>query len=172
MFKYILSSSSIAAMLGGESVIAVEPNPPSWDTNRVKILDPTDPQNNNQQTVDAIYSENGGNGAHGQWSDSRYAIMLLGGEHKINIKVGYYTQILGLGETPQDVTLDTFSSPSDSNFALGALCNFWRAAENFQTNNKVTWAVSQAAPIRRMIINNDIDLFQNGDSGEMGYASG
>jgi len=99
--------------------------------------------------------------------------MLLGGVHNINIKVGFYTQVLGLGSVPQEVTLGTLYCPNgDTNFQIGALDNFWRAAENFQTNNKVTWAVSQAAPLRRIVVNNDIDLYKYDSGDAAGYASG
>jgi hypothetical protein len=45
------------------------------------------------------------------------------------------------------------------------LCTFWRSAENFETG-ATTWAVSQASPLRRAVINGDFKL------SEAGYSSG
>jgi hypothetical protein len=65
----------ITALTWGSS----EPNPPSWDTKSVKIIDPND--GTCQKTVDAIWGENGGSNNHGQWSKSRYAVMFKPGSH-------------------------------------------------------------------------------------------
>ena len=43
------------------------------------------------------------------------------------------------------------------------MCTFWRSAENFETSG-TTWAVSQAAPLRRAIINGGLSLSQRGYS--------
>ena len=62
--------------------------------------------------------------------------MMLPGEHNINVKVGYYTQVLGLGLYPNDTSIDEFSSPNgDTNFGVGALNNFWRSVENVKLLN-------------------------------------
>lgn len=83
----------------------------------------------------------------------------------MNVKVGFYTQVMGLGNTPKDVTLSSLQSPDgSSNPHNGALCNFWRSAENVQVNSHTIWSVSQASPIRRLQINNNLDLSQRGYS--------
>lgn len=55
---------------------------------------------------------------------------------------------------------------------LGALCNFWRGAENVQVNENINWAVSQAVSLRRLQVNGNVDLFALADDNEVGYASG
>jgi len=91
--------------------------------------------------------------------------MFKPGNHHVSVKVGFYTQVLGLGDKPKDTTISGLFSPDgSSNPHHGALCNFWRSAENLQLNGKVTWSVSQAAPIRRMQINGDLALSQRGYS--------
>jgi hypothetical protein len=63
---------------------------------------------------------------------------------------------------------------------MGALDNFWRSAENFSVtssktwNNHVTtlWAVSQAAPLRKVHVTGNLDLYQYNSGGFAGYASG
>lgn len=60
----------------------------------------------------------------------------------------------------------------------GALCTFWRSAENFHTqanfgSNGMMWAVSQAAPLRRVHVQNTLTLFEyEPPAPEAGYASG
>lgn len=46
-------------MIYSNKAQAIEPNPPRWDTDHVKILSPDDPEKN-QQIVDDIYKEMGG----------------------------------------------------------------------------------------------------------------
>ena len=79
-------------MIASSAIIcqAAEPNPPVWDTSKVKIIDPNNPEYA-QKVVDDIFAENGGDDNHGQWSDSRYAVMFKRGNHSVDVKVGFYT---------------------------------------------------------------------------------
>ena len=144
------------------AALAAEPNPPSWDTNSVKIFSPSD--TDCQSRIDDVWHEMGGECNHGQWSDSRYALMFKPGSHACNVNVGYYTQVIGLGTTPSDTVLANLYSPDGCG---NALCNFWRSVENIEVNGQgnVPWHVSQAAPMRRTRIVGDITLGQ-------GYSSG
>ena len=79
-------------------------------------------------------------------------------------------QVLGLGASPDAVhiTGNVHSDAAARN--NNATTTFWRAAENFSvapTGGTMQWAVSQAAPFRRMHVQGDIVLHQNG-----GWASG
>ena len=70
----------------------------------------------------------------------------------------------------------------DFDYTVGALNNFWRAIENFETTPTTTWsggpttamlwAVSQASPMRRVIINGSLQLWQYNEGCCAGYASG
>jgi hypothetical protein len=87
----------------------------------------------------------------------------------VTVPVGYYTQVLGLGASPDNVSItgNLHAGPARGDQAL---VTFWRAAEGFSvkpSNGVVQWAVSQAVPFRRMHIRGDIVLHQNN-----GYASG
>lgn len=142
----------------------------------MKILSQDDP-NGNQQIVDEIFKEVGGytddEELIGQWSQNRYAIMFKAGKHPTKINVGFYTQVLGLGETPKDTTVANLTSPNGSkNHATGALCNFWRGAENLEIDSSMDWAVSQAVSLRRLQVNGDLNLYATADDGEVGFASG
>jgi hypothetical protein len=100
-------------------------------------------------------------------------------------QVGYYTQVAGLGAEPGDVVIngaiDVFN---DQCPAAGGTCdglvNFWRSLSNLTlnvtlpstpptyvpaTNESATcnntfeyWAVSQASPMRRVIMNGNVSL--------------
>lgn len=97
-----------------------------------------------------------------QFGPERYAMFFKPGDYTNTamIQVGFYTQVAGLGKTPLDTKLKNMETPaylSNNN----ATCNFWRSAENLSivdndNNNDVyfnfKWAVSQAAPLRRMDI--------------------
>ena len=97
-----------------------------------------------------------------QFGDGRYALMFLPGDYRATkpMNVGYYTQLLGLGRSPTDVTLNNVKTPA----ALpnnNATCNFWVGIENLtiaDTDNNedpyfgFQWAVSQAAPARRLLV--------------------
>ena len=161
-----------------------EPNPPAWPEN-VKVFDPEDPHT--QSVIDSIFKENGGHEPpfHGEWSESRYALLFKPGDHNVDVNVGYYTSVIGLGKTPQETKIKTVIcengdfTHTDIGY-LGALNNFWRSAENFYTkpsktwNNRVTmlWAVSQASPLRRVFVDGDLDLFQYNSGDMAGFSSG
>lgn len=116
---------------------ASEPNPPRWDTKWVKFIDPNDPSGG-QRVINDVWHENGGSnpGNHGQWSSSRYALMMKPGYHHVDLNVGFYTQVVGLGRYPTDTRIRNLWSPNGStDKGHGALCNFWRGVENVQLNN-------------------------------------
>ena len=94
-------------------------------------------------------------------------------------QVGYYTQVAGLGARPGDVTIngavDVFNQCPSGGGACEGLNNFWRSLSNLTLNVTLPaspptyvpptgedakcnntfeyWAVSQAAPMRRVIMN-------------------
>ena len=84
---------------------------------------------------------------NGQFSDGRYAIFLQPGDYDdLNIDVGYYVSVYGLGFSPSDVNLKTLQAQNGSeNPNTGSLDNFWRSAENVKVSpndGKMMWAVS------------------------------
>lgn len=94
------------------------------------------------------------------------------------MNVGFYTQALGLGRSPKDTQIyDLWCENGSYDYTVGALDNFWRGVENLYVQphygGPVTWAVSQAASMRRMYIEGDLWFFQvNPPSWSAGYASG
>jgi len=162
---------------------AVEPNPPEWPST-VRVFSPDD--TDIQEIVDAAFETNGGDMDHGQFSEDRYAFLFKPGSYNVDVPIGYYTQVLGLGASPTEVVFEAGSKgpwgpEGTSMVSIGSLNTFWRGAENFHTksdyswfgNPGMLWAVSQAAPVRSVIVDNDMVLFMYRE-GEQGadYASG
>jgi len=152
------------------SPLSTEPNPPTWPES-VVVFGPGD--TGIESTIAAAYAVNGGHEPtnHGQFSSARYAFLFKPGTYDIDVPVGYYTHVAGLGASPSDVT---FTSPKgvyseEQDYSIGgALSTFWRMAENFKTaatydwqvGKGMMWAVSQAAPLRRVEVVNDLSLFE------------
>jgi len=119
-----------------------------------------------QRAIDRVYAIQ----QHSEFGPQRDALLFLPGAYHVNIPIGYYTQVLGLGASPDDVRI---SGNVHADAALphdNATTTFWRAAEGFTVvpaGGTMQWAVSQAAPLRRMRIEGNLVLNQN-----HGWASG
>lgn len=87
---------------------------------------------------------------------SGYALLFQPGNYpSITIPVGFYTQVLGLGLTPDATTINAVQVTDKRNGT--SLTNFWRSAENI-TTGPITWAVSQASPLRNMHVKGNVAL--------------
>eukprot|EP00929_Paragymnodinium_shiwhaense_P106241 TRINITY_DN7147_c0_g2_i1.p1 TRINITY_DN7147_c0_g2~~TRINITY_DN7147_c0_g2_i1.p1 ORF type:complete len:728 (-),score=119.10 TRINITY_DN7147_c0_g2_i1:437-2620(-) len=171
---------TVGSQLAYSAQISVQPNPPTWPGS-VHIFGPEDSTAVIQQAVKAAFAQNGGHspGDHGHWSKLRFAFLFKPGSYDVDVPVGYYTTVAGLGEHPQDVVFTSekgvYSEEGDYNPVIGALNTFWRSAENFWTKatdrGGMLWAVSQAAPLRRAIIENNLMLAQRVGA-QNGRASG
>jgi hypothetical protein len=80
------------------------------------------------------------------------------------LKIGFYTHVAGLGKLPTDTSIPKMSITSEwlkagGNVNYGnATQNFWRAIENVELDSNTLWAVSQAAPMRRLAVNGNLQL--------------
>ncbi|CAK0900709.1 unnamed protein product, partial [Prorocentrum cordatum] len=161
-----------------------QPNPPAWPRS-VRVFGPEDSAADIRSAVDEAYRVNGGEGNNGEFSQHRFAFLFRPGEYDVEVPVGYYTQVAGLGRSPEDVVFSSekgvYCEEGSYNQDRGALTTFWRVAENFKsdaTNNwfgelrGMLWATSQAAPLRRLVVSGDLILFQYKDGEAAGYASG
>ncbi|THF73267.1 hypothetical protein [Cohnella fermenti] len=112
-----------------------------------------------------------------EFGDERSAILFKPGVYDdVNVKVGFYTQVSRLGRNPDDVTINgTLNADADWNNG-NALVNFWRSSENMSTappaGSSAQWAVAQAAPMRRMHIKGQLELFDFDPWWNAGLASG
>jgi hypothetical protein len=83
----------------------------------------------------------------------------------VDARIGFYTQVSGLGLSPNDVVING-GMRADARWRKGnATLNFWRVVENMSVvpaGGFDRWAVSQAAPMRRMHIRGDLVLDDGG----------
>ena len=136
----------------------------------VAVFNPSMPAAEMQAKIDKVYRVQ----EHNEFGPDRNAFLFLPGDYKVDVPVGFYTEVVGLGATPDAVHI-TGNVHSDASLPHNnATCTFWRAAEGFAVtpaggpvNGTMQWAVSQAVPFRRMHVQGSMVLHQNG-----GWASG
>jgi hypothetical protein len=135
----------------------------------VRIFTPQTPQATIQQQVNSTFSQQERN----QFGQNRMAFLFTPGNYNVNVNVGYYTQVLGLGLSPDNTNI-TGSVHAEADWMGGnATLNFWRGAENLAVapnGGLDRWAVSQAAPYRRMHVKGNLQLDDGGWSSG-GYIS-
>nr|WTB29479.1 discoidin domain-containing protein [Streptomyces sp. NBC_00830] len=121
-----------------------------------------------QAKVDEIFKQQ----ESAQFGNGRYALLFKPGTYNnINAQLGFYTSIAGLGLKPDDTTFNGDVTVDAGWFNGNATQNFWRSAENLAlnpVNGTDRWAVSQAAPFRRMHVKGGLNLAPDG----YGWASG
>ena len=134
----------------------------------VYIFDPSMDMKVIQTLLDTIYNQQ--SGRKSEFSKKRYALFFKPGNYKLDVKVGFYMQVYGLGESPDDVVIEGAVRSLSTNKSKNVLTNFWRSAENLTVIPTVDsaniWGVSQAAPLSRIHIKGDLKLHDGG------YASG
>jgi len=146
-------------------VIAATAATPDFGPN-VLVFNPSMPPATIQAQIDKVYATQRRN----EFGPERNAILFLPGDYKVDVPIGFYTQVLGLGALPDSVHISGNVHSDAAARNNNATTTFWRAAENFSvapTGGAMQWAVSQAVPFRRMHVQGDIVLHQSG-----GWASG
>jgi hypothetical protein len=141
-----------------------------------------------QATVDAIATQQIPN----QFGTQRYALLFAPGSYgsaadPLTFQVGYYTEVAGLGKSPTDVTINgaidvaNQCTTTDGATSCDALDNFWRSMSNLTINvtgqtgcqtGTEFWAVSQAAPLRRVNVTGGNLSLQDFCSAGPQFASG
>src|SRR3954447_12025158 len=158
-------STALAAPAQGHGPVAVPDLGPN-----VTVFDPSMPVSEIQAKLDAAYAAQVDN----EMGTQRYAFLFKPGtygtaEHPLQVKVGYYTEIAGLGAAPTDVVINGKVEVYNRCLADGgtsnclALVNFWRTISNLTIDINAAgqdgcrstanfWAVSQAVSMRRLDI--------------------
>jgi hypothetical protein len=129
----------------------------------VLILDPAMPADAVQARLDAVFAAQ--ETAH--FGDRRDAVLFKPGCYAVDVRIGFFTQIAGLGIDPRDVAIAGRLRVDAGWFGGNALVNFWRGAENLSVRpagGTEQWAVSQAAPFRRIDLDGDVVLDDGGSS--------
>ena len=149
----------------GNKAMAADAKKPDFG-DKVLIFNPSMSAADIQAQIDKVYAIQ----QHSEFGPDRYALVFLPGKYNVDVPIGFYTEVIGLGATPDAVHIAGNVHADASRPRDNATCTFWRAAEGFSvtpTGGTMQWAVSQAAPFRRMHILGDIVLHQN-----RGWASG
>ncbi len=138
----------------------VPPGTPDFGPNAI-FFDPSMSAATIQNRVDQVFAQQ----ERSQFGLQRYALIFKPGTYNANVNVGFYTQVLGLGLSPDDVNINGSVHVEADWFQGNATQNFWRSAENLSvtpTGGTDRWAVSQAAPYRRMHLRGNLLLDDGG----------
>ncbi|MEV0202540.1 adenylyl cyclase, partial [Nonomuraea sp. NPDC050691] len=168
-FGLVLATALMTAGTPAATAASPAPGAPDLGAN-VTVFDPSMPVSDIQATLDAAHTAQVDN----EMGTTRHAYLFKPGtygtaEHPLQIKVGYYTEIAGLGASPTDVVINGKVEVYNRCLADGgtsnclALVNFWRTLSNLSINVNATgqdgcrasanfWAVSQAVSLRRLNI--------------------
>jgi hypothetical protein len=132
----------------------------------VSIFDPSMSAASIQSRLTSVFNQQQTN----QFGSNRFALLFKPGSYNVDANVGFFTQVAGLGLTPDAVNINgAVHAEADWFPPQNATQNFWRSAENLSVTPNGgldRWAVSQAAPYRRMHVRGNLAL----DDG--GWASG
>ena len=88
----------------------------------VLIFDPSMPSQEIQKQIDAVYTTQ----QHNEFGPQRNALLFLPGNYNVDVPIGFYTQVLGLGDSPDAVQI---KGNLQADAALGnnnATTTFWR----------------------------------------------
>ncbi|MGO4228706.1 adenylyl cyclase [Arthrobacter sp. YAF34] len=185
-----MAAAALAAALGvfasaPAAVAAPATSTPDLGPN-VVVFTPDMPQAQIQAKVDAIAKQQ----VDSEMGTGRYALLFEPGTYgsaanPLVFQVGYYTEVAGLGASPDDVTInghvDVYNRCTNNGTSnCIALDNFWRSVSNLHINavggngchgSAEFWAVSQAAPMRRVHVTGQQLSFMDYCTGPS-YASG
>lgn len=168
---------------------AVDPFDPDLGPN-VTIYSPDTPLDQIQSELDALHAQQ----VDAEMGTNRQAVYFLPGQYgdaadPLQFKVGYYTDVAGLGASPEDVTIHGGVEVYNRCLEGGgtgnclALVNFWRTISNLSIDvdkagqdgcraSANFWAVSQAVSMRRVDISGaNLSLMDYCTAGPQ-YASG
>src|SRR4051794_23785405 len=182
----VLALTAAAAISAPAAEAAAAPNLGQ----NVTIFEPNMPVDQIQATLDAAHARQ----VDAEMGTARQAFLFKPGtygtaEKPLQIKVGYYTEISGLGASPSDVVINGKVEVYNRCLADGgtsnclALVNFWRTLSNLSIKvngagqdgcraSANFWAVSQAVSLRRLnITGGNLSLMDYCTAGPQ-YASG
>jgi len=112
-----------------------------------------------QSNLDSIfYLQNDVNAS--QFDANRYAIFFMPGTYtNVYVNMGYYMQVLGLGQSPDNVIIN--GEVECYNIGGESTENFWMSAENLAVipnGGTMTWSVSQGTSLRRVHVKGTLNV--------------
>ncbi len=153
-----LLAAALSAFAAGGAKPVFGPN--------VLIFDPSMRSQAIQKQIDAVYATQ----QHNEFGPQRHALLFLPGSYSVDVPVGFYTEVIGLGASPDTTRIAGNVHADASHEHNNATTTFWRAAEGLSVapaGGTMQWAVSQAVSLRRMHVRGDLVLHQR-----RGWASG
>jgi hypothetical protein len=150
---------SLPAAVNG-SVDSAPPTAPDFGPN-VLIFDPT--MTTIQTQINRIFTRQ----ESSEFGPGRYVYLFKPGAYNLDVQIGFYMEVLGLGRSPDAVSI-TGAVRSKAAWMKGnATCNFWRCVENLSVTptrdgNVNVWAVSQGTALRRTHIKGNLNLWDHG----------
>jgi hypothetical protein len=185
----VITVAGTAAAANAAPGQQVDPFAPDFGPN-VAIVSPDTPQDEVQAMLDALAEAQ----VDAEMSSARHSVLFLPGAYgtaadPLQARVGYYTEIAGLGASPDDVDITGKLEVYNRCLADGgtsnclALVNFWRTISNLSLQVNGTgqdgcrgsanfWAVSQAVSMRRLDVSGgNLSLMDYCTAGPQ-YASG
>ena len=175
LFSFLLFSLSIDTYAKAMPHVANPFGP------NVIIFDPSMDANTINSTILSIYNQQ----IYNDFGDQRYALIFMPGTYgsltHVDVRAGFYTQVLGVGQTPDATIIQGAIRTQDRTDGSGATQSFWRGAENLAVIptlgsltagsniplNQNVWACSQDCPLRRFhVMNGSLRLY------DMGWSSG
>lgn len=181
-------TTGVLALAGMAPPTAAASTPSLGD--HVLVFDPSMPTSDIQATVDQIHAAQVDN----EMGTDRWSLLFMPGTYgtdaaPLHVKVGYYTEVAGLGAAPGDVVIngkvEVYNRCLDGGGTSNciALNNFWRTLSNLTIRingagqdgcraSSNFWAVSQAVSMRRVDVQGgNLSLMDYCTAGPQ-YASG
>lgn len=163
----LFATAAIASPAAADPPQNIDPQHPDFGPN-VTIFSPQTPLADVASTLHAIADQQ----RNAEMTTARHAVYFLPGTYgtsatPLQFEVGYYTEVAGLGLSPDDVTVDgkieVYNRCLDNGGTSNclALDNFWRTLSNLALHvngagqdgcraSADFWAVSQAVSMRRI----------------------
>ena len=185
----LVAGALAAAPASAAPPSGIDPYHPDFGPN-VTIYGPSTPVDQIQADLDAWHAQQ----VDAEMSTARKAVYFLPGQYgsadnPLQVKVGYYTEVAGLGASPEDVSIhgavEVYNRCLEGGGTANclALVNFWRTNSNLSIDvdkagqdgcraSANFWAVSQAVSMRRLDITGaNVSLMDYCTAGPQ-YASG
>src|SRR5450759_1568255 len=111
--------------------VAAQParNPPDFGPN-VTIFDPATPAATIQSKLDSIFASQ----ESSEFGAGRFALLFKPGTYDVDARIGFYTQVCGLGLSPTDVVINGGMRDAARGRKGNATLNFWRVVENMSVS--------------------------------------
>src|SRR5947199_76815 len=110
---------SAIVLVAGHALLAQ--STPQFGPN-VIVFNPAMPAAEMQAKIDAVYSKQ----EHSEFGTGRYAFLFAPGEYKLDVPVGFYTQVAGLGANPDAVHITGNAHADAALDHNNATTTFWR----------------------------------------------